>query len=130
MIAVLLACGGLATVASPALALNAVVANCNNNGHRLTRRYSSTQLQQALNAIPPDLREYTQCASVIQNQLYKQVSVTTGIKGNTSGGSGSSFPIVPVIIVVVVVALGGGLALRSYRRSSGGGGPKPPTTES
>jgi hypothetical protein len=116
---------GLAAFSSPALALSPVVANCQHSGGtQLTEHFSISQLQNALATMPADVKEYSSCYAIIQNQLFKQVGGSKTGSGSGSGASsGSSFLSVPVIIVLLVIVLGGGgAAYAASKRNSGGGG--------
>lgn len=110
-------CVALALVAlGPGAALGAPTPLSDCNAHNaLTRHYSISQLRNALATMPADIKEYSPCYQIIQNQLFAQVG---GLKAHGgSAGGGGSFISTPVLIVVIVVVLaGGGLALRAARR--------------
>src|SRR5919201_955290 len=112
----------LLTVAALAVALpTPAVADCNAHA-RLTSHYTAAELRSALNSMPADIKEYTNCYDVIQKALLAQIG-SIGGNGGDSGGGGSSFlptPLLIVLIVLVVAAIGFGiLALRQRARSSG-----------
>jgi hypothetical protein len=109
----------------PAGALSRVVKDCNAH-NQLTGHYTVGQLRTALATMPADVKEYTPCYQLIQNQLFRQLGKPVpGTGGAGSSNSGGSFISIPVLIAVIVVVLAGaGLALRAARR--GGGGPPPP----
>ena len=111
---------GLPASASAAGKLPPAVADCNAHA-RLTSHYTAAQLRSALNAMPADIKEYTNCYDVIQKALLAQIG-SIGGNGGDSGGGGSSFlptPLLIVLIVLVVAAIGFGiLALRQRSRSS------------
>ena len=124
LLALLLALAAIA-VALPASAsaagkLPPAVADCNAHA-RLTSHYTAAQLRGALNSMPADIKEYTNCYDVIQKALLAQIG-SIGGNGGDSGGGGSSFlptPLLIVLIVLVVAAIGFGiLALRQRSRSS------------
>jgi hypothetical protein len=122
--------GGLAIAAGNAVAAQSPSVDCNEHGYKLTQHYSSAQLEHALATMPAQIKEYTPCYTVIQDQLYSQtgrkVHVSTG-----SGAGGGSFLSGPLIAVVIVIVLaGGGLAYYASRRGSGGGGTPPPAAGS
>lgn len=117
----------LGLTASAALALSPVVVDCQHH-NALTGHYSVAELQRALATIPADIKEYSSCYQIIQQQLFKQAGHHTGGPGGTSGGTGGSFVSAPVLIVLIVILLGGGgFAYAAYRRGSGpGDGAQPP----
>ncbi len=106
---VLLACalvaGGASLLAAPAALGSAsqVITDCNTHA-KLTRHYSATDLQTALNTLPADVREYTGCYDVIHTQLLSQL-------GNAKAGGGAdprpggSFLPTPLIVVLAMFAL-------------------------
>lgn len=99
--------------AATAATRSAPVVDC--SAHlKLTHHYSTAELEQALNTMPADLSEYSDCAQVIQDQLLAQLG-KRNTNGGSGAGSGGSFLPAPVIIAIVVLALAavalGGLAL-------------------
>lgn len=124
MLAWLVVCG-LALAADPALAASPVISDCAHH-NRLTHRYSISELQAALAQIPPDIKEYTDCYAVIDNQLYQQLRGKVRVHGGGTASGGSSFPTALVVALVVIVLAGGGAAYAAFRRSRGGGGPPEP----
>ena len=104
--------------AAPASArLSKAVADCNAHT-RLTQTYTEGQLRTALNTMPADVKEYTNCYDVIQRALLADIG---GIKANggDSGGGGSSFLPTPLLIVLgVLVVAAGGFAVIAHRRRS------------
>lgn len=110
-------CGTGAPVALAANGgLSGAVSDCNRH-LRLTEHYSVAQLRNALATMPADVREYTPCYGIIQNQLFKQIGQLPGGSGSASGGSGGSFISTPVLIVIIVIVVGGGAAAYiAYRR--------------
>ena len=112
LVAIVLAAGPQAWPAQAAG--NPVIADCTAH-NQLTRHYSLTQLQGALNSLPVDVKEYTACYDVIQRQLDVQLGRTHG-NGAGNGGGGSFLP-VPVIILLALLIVGGiGFAgLSTYR---------------
>jgi hypothetical protein len=96
---------GLALASSAASSsAAAVIADCQAHS-ALTRSYTTPALQKALATMPATVREYTDCADVINTQLLKQLQTGGGGAGGDSGGSGSSFLPTPVIIVLVILVL-------------------------
>ena len=126
---------GLPGSASAAGKLPPAVADCNAHA-RLTSHYTAVQLRSALNAMPADIKEYTNCYDVIQRALLAQIG-SIGGNGGDSGGGGSSFlptPLLIVLIVLLVAAIGFAIvALRQRSRSSSAdstepdAGSQPPT---
>ncbi len=115
---------GLATVAGPALALSPVVTNCQHQGNRLTEHFSISQLRTALATIPADVKEYSPCFAIIQNQLFTQLGgkLKPGSGLGSGSSSGNSFLSTPVIVVLLVIVLGGGgAAYAAWKRNPGGG---------
>jgi hypothetical protein len=104
--------------AAPASAgLSGAVADCNANT-RLTHTYTPSQLRTALNTMPANIKEYTNCYDVIQRALLADIG---GIKadGGGSGGGGSSFLPTPLLIVLGVLVVGAGsFAVIARRRRS------------
>lgn len=113
-------------LAPPAAALNRVVGDCYAHS-TLTKHYTVKQLQQALNQIPTDIAEYTNCPDVIREQLDKQLGV--GLRGGSGGGGSSFLPVWLIVVIVLIVVGGGGAALAARRRSAGGGGEAPPRSD-
>jgi hypothetical protein len=106
--------------AMPAIAASgvatAVIADCNAHG-RLTRTYSSAELQAALASMPADVKEYTNCYDVIQRALLGRLGRSHAAPPVSSGGSGGAFLPTPVIVGLVVLALaGGGFGVMAIRR--------------
>src|SRR5437879_5542546 len=82
---------------------SAVVIDCNAHG-QLTHHYSTAELKAALNNIPVDVREYTNCVDVIRSQLLAQLHGSSGPAGGTANSSGGgSFLSTGVIVVLVIV---------------------------
>lgn len=112
------ALAGAALSAGPATAAQSpVISDCIRH-LRLTRHYSASQLEHALQTMPADLAQYTDCSDVIRTQLLAQLSArrpSTGARSTGSGGSG--FPLW-VIAPIAVVALGAAAtALSAMRRA-------------
>jgi hypothetical protein len=106
-----------------AFALSPVINDCTQHS-KLTRHYTIPELQHALATLPVNIREYTNCFTVISDQLNRQLGVT---KASSSGtGSGGSFLPTPVVIaLILIVFIGGGFVYSSRKRGSGGGGTPP-----
>lgn len=104
--------------AAPASArLSNPVVDCNANS-RLTQTYTPSQLRTALNTMPAQIKEYTNCYDVIQRALLADIG---GIKadGGGSGGGGSSFLPTPLLIVLgVLIVAAGAFAVIARRRGS------------
>jgi hypothetical protein len=113
---VVLAVGLLASAPASA-ALSGAVADCNTHT-RLTQTYTTAELRTALNTMPADVKEYTDCYDVIQRALLADIG---GIKadGSGSGDGGSSFLPTPLLIVLGVLVVGAGVfAVIAFRRRS------------
>lgn len=123
------AVAALLVLPGQALAISPVTTDCNTH-NKLTHHYSVSELRNALATMPADVKEYTSCYQVIEDQLFHQLgkkAPSSGSGSSTSGGS-SSFLSTPVLIIVIlVIVLGGGLAFIAARR---GGGGTPPTAGS
>jgi hypothetical protein len=108
---------GLLAAAPASAALSGAVADCNTHT-RLTQTYTAAELRTALNTMPADVKEYTDCYDVIQRALLADIG---GIKadGSGSGDGGSSFLPTPLLIVLGVLVVGAGVfAVIAYRRRS------------
>lgn len=92
-----------AAAAAAAASVSAPLADCNTH-NKLTQHYSTAELEHALNTMPADLSEYSDCAQVIQDQLLAQLG-KRNTNGGAGAGSGGSFLPVPVIVAIVVLAL-------------------------
>src|SRR5689334_797572 len=114
--AVAVLAAGLLAAAPASAALSGAVADCNTHT-RLTQTYTAAQLRTALNTMPADVKEYTDCYDVIQRALLADIG---GIKADSSGGGGgSSFLPTPLLIVLgVLVVAAGVFAVIAYRRRS------------
>jgi hypothetical protein len=105
--------------AAPASArLSKAVADCNTHT-RLTQTYTAAQLRTALNTMPADVKEYTNCYDVIQRALLADIGQIKADSGG-SGGGGSSFLPTPLLIVLGVLLVGAGVfaVIARRRRSS------------
>ena len=111
---------GAATSGTPSQAIS----DCNAHD-RLTAYYSPSVLRAALAQMPSDVKEYTDCYDVIEQQLFKQLGQSGSGSVSAPSSSSSSFLPTWLIIVIVVLALAaitfGAIAFR--RRSGGPGGP-------
>jgi hypothetical protein len=107
-------CPSASVAAQPSLP--APVTDCNSHG-RLTHAYSAQQLRYALNHMPSDIKEYTDCADVIRNALLADIHPHGGAVSSSSS-SGGGFLSTGVIIALIVVVVGGGgfVAVASRRR--------------
>ncbi len=118
MIAAVTVLAAALLAAAPASArLSKVVADCNTHT-RLTQTYTTAELRTALNTMPADVKEYTDCYDVIQRALLADIG---GIKadGGGSGGGGSSFlPTWLLIVLGVLVVAAGVFAVIARRRGS------------
>jgi hypothetical protein len=119
LVALMAGLGG-PTVPPAFAAPSPAIADCNSHG-TLTKHYTATQLHTALSTMPPDVQEYTDCYTVIQNQLEAQVAGHNG-DPNSSSGSGSGGLSTPLLIVIIVLVVGGG-ALAGVALQRRGGTP-------
>lgn len=110
----------LALTAAPSLgALSPVLQQCNSG--RLTSHFTVAQLDKALQTMPPDLSQYTDCPDIIRRALDVQLAKSHANRSASSGSSGSSVVPAWLIVVLVIVALGGAGATVAARRRRGGG---------
>ncbi len=117
----------LALLPSQALALAQPTSDCYKHNGQLTRHYSVAELRRALNTMPADVKEYSGCYQVIEDQLFRQLGRPVPGASQSSQGSAGSIISTPLLVVLIVVVIGGGgLAYVAWRRGSGGGG-TPPT---
>jgi hypothetical protein len=108
----------LLTAAPASAGLSGAVADCNANT-RLTQTYTPSQLRTALNTMPAEIKEYTNCYDVIQRALLADIGQIKADSGG-SGGGGSSFLPTPLLIVLGVLLVGAGVfaVIARRRRSS------------
>ena len=118
----LVACAAVAALLvlpGQALAISPVTTDCNAHT-KLTHHYSVSELRTALATMPADVKEYTGCYQVIEDQLFLQLGKKPPNSGSTSSSNGgsSSFLSTPVLIaVILVIVLGGVLAFIAARRA-------------
>ncbi len=120
MLGVLAVCAALVAGPARAAGLSPPVADCYANS-RLTRSYTIQQLQNALNTIPIDIKEYSNCENVIQHQLLLQLSELKGTDSSGSGG-GSFLPTWLIVVLALVVIGGVGFGVAAMRRRPSPGG--------
>jgi hypothetical protein len=120
VIALAYALGGLVAAALPATAaaagLAAPVADCQLHG-QLTRTYTAAELRQALQTIPADVAEYSNCENVIKAALLAKVGSLAG--GGLYGGGGSFLPVWVIVVLAVLAVTAAGsaaVAMRNRRR--------------
>jgi hypothetical protein len=120
-------CVAVATAALLSMTGPAIASGPTPNGDcaahgRLTTSYSVAQLQAALQSMPADEKEYTNCYSQIQRALLAKLPGSSHPGGTPDGSSSGSFLSAPVIVAIVIVALGAGgagaVALRRRNQPS------------
>lgn len=108
---------GPAAPSASAAGLPPADADCNANA-RLTHHYTPSQLQTALNQMPADMKEYSDCFGVIQRQLLIELG-RLHPKAGDAGGGGSFLPVWLIVVLGLLILGAGGfglLALRNRRR--------------
>jgi hypothetical protein len=85
----LLLLAALGMLALPAVAQADPVSDCAADGD-LDKRYSNGQLRDALDNIPGDLDEYSNCREVFKGAISSGSDKRTDASGNDSGGGGGS----------------------------------------
>jgi hypothetical protein len=103
-----------------AAAVSPVVQDCDAHA-QLTRHYTVAQLRNALATMPVDVKEYTNCADVVQQALLAEIGALHGHSGSGQGG-GSFLPTWLIVLLGVLVVGGAGFGLYAWRR----GGLEPP----
>lgn len=110
----------IALVATPAsAATNPATADCVAHAG-LTHSYSAAQLQNALDSMATDVKQYTDCYDVIQQALFTKLGKTsvTGKPASSTSTSGSFLP-VPILALLIVFAIAaagfGAVAVRRRR---------------
>ena len=112
---------GGALVGTPnagATGLAPAVVDCNLHA-ALTRNYTIPQLQNALATMPADVREYSDCYTVIQHQLLLQLGELHG-QGGAGQGGGPFLPAWLIVILAVLVATAGGFGVLAVRNRRAG----------
>jgi len=118
---------GLAAPGVPAAGLPPADVDCNTTA-QLTHHYTPSQLQTALNQMPADMKEYSNCFGVIQRQLLIELG-RLHPKAGSGGGGGSFLPVWLIVVLALLIAGAGAfgaLALRDRRGGGGGRGEDPP----
>lgn len=120
--------GALGAVSQPvfiasagAAGLSAPVEDCNAHG-QLTGHYTVAQLRSALATMPVDVKEYTNCADVIQRALLAEITKDHGNGGSGQGG-GSFLPTWLIVVLALLVVGGVGFGVYAWRQR--GSGPPP-----
>lgn len=122
--ALLIALGVLTILPAAALAGSPVTTDCYRHT-MLTRHYTVAQLRAALATMPADVKEYTSCYTVIEDQLFHQLGKPVPGSGDQSGGgssgsSGGSFISTPLLVALIVIVVGGaGFTYAAWRRGRG-----------
>ncbi|MGZ4297750.1 MAG: hypothetical protein ACXVE4_10930 [Solirubrobacteraceae bacterium] len=106
---------------------NAIINDCQSTG-KLSHSYTLQELRHALAVMPASVKQYTSCYDVITQGV---LTVRSGKKTGSTGGSGGSFLPTPVIVILVLLILAavtfGALAVRR-RRMGPGAGDEPPSS--
>lgn len=109
--------GALLPSSAGAAGVSPPVADCSAHG-KLTRHYSPSVLRNALQTMPADVAEYTNCPNVIRRAMLAELGTADGGSG---GGGGSFLPAWVIVVLVVIVLAGAGagvIALRNRRRDA------------
>jgi hypothetical protein len=114
VLAPVLALAVLLASAGQAAALSGPVRDCNAHNAQ-TQHYTIPQLRGALATMPADIKEYTSCYQVIQNQLFQQLGIIKP-RGGSGGGGGSSATMPLIVGLIAILLIGGSLAYRASRR--------------
>ncbi len=105
-----------------AAGVSAAVQDCDAHA-QLTRHYTVAELRSALASMPVDVKEYTNCADVIQRALLAEISVDQGNGGSGQGG-GSFLPTWLIVVLALLVVGGVGFGVYAWRQRGSG----PPAT--
>jgi hypothetical protein len=109
--------------APPAFASSTqVIADCNAHG-KLDGHYSASVLRTALNTMPADVQEYTNCYEVIQRQLLAELSGHGGSGGSDPNSGGSFLPTQLIVVLVLLVLAGVTFVAIAVRRRRDPGEP-------
>lgn len=101
---------------------NPVITDCLQHPGGLTGHYSAAELNYALQVMPAETKEYTDCPDVINRARLAALGKLPGGGGGGGGGSFLPTPVLVILIVLVLVAVSvGAVAVR--RRRAGPGGP-------
>lgn len=94
---------------------SAVISDCLAHTGGLTGSYTVGQLRLALQVMPAEIEEYTNCPDVINHALLTAIGTVGPARRGGGSGSGSFLP-TPVIVVLVLLVLGsitfGAIAIR------------------
>ena len=118
-----LCAGAVVAPSAGAAGLLPAVADCNLNV-KLTRHYRVSLLRAALNSIPADVGEYSDCHDIINHQLLLQLGRLPG-GGGAGGGGGSFLPVWLIVVLALLVAAGAGFGVLASRNRREGGGEPP-----
>lgn len=103
-------------VPASAAGLSPVVQDCNAHG-QLTGHYTVAQLRDALNTMPVDVKEYTNCADVIQQALLAEIH---GLKPGQGSGGGSFLPTWLIVVLALLVVGGAAFGVYAWRQRRAG----------
>jgi hypothetical protein len=110
------ASAALLTAAPASAKFTAPVADCNAHT-QLTRHYTPAQLTQALNTMPSDVKEYTDCYDVINRALLAEIGgIKTGAPASAGTGGSSFLPTPLLILLGVLIVAAAGFGIVALRR--------------
>jgi hypothetical protein len=116
--ALALSCAGAGTaLAKGQQTSNPVVQDCLQHPNGLVGHYTVAQLNHALQVMPAETKEYTDCPDVVNRA---RLAALGRLPGGGSGSSGSFLPtpvlIILIILILIAVTLGA-IAVRRRRAS-------------
>jgi hypothetical protein len=114
--------GATGALAKSKATSNPVIMDCLQHPGGLTGHYTVAQLNHALQVMPAETKEYTDCPDVINRARLAALGV---LPGGGTGSSGSFLPTPVLIILIVLVLLAvtlGAIAIRRRRMAPGAAG--------
>ena len=113
--------GATGALAKSKATSNPVIMDCLQHPGGLTGHYTVAQLNHALQVMPAETKEYTDCPDVINRARLAALQ----LPGGGTGSSGSFLPTPVLIILIVLVLLAvtlGAIAVRRRRMAPGAAG--------